>query len=45
MTSILALLGIGLYTAIVFCVGWFLFPAPRFVVNLWAALGLAKKVP
>lgn len=25
-------------------VGWFILPAPAFVVNLWAKLGLAKKV-
>lgn len=45
MTFLIGLLGLGIYTAAVFCVGWFLFPAPKFVVNLWARLGLAKRVP
>jgi hypothetical protein len=26
-------------------VGWFLLPAPRFIVNLWARLGLVDRVP
>lgn len=34
-----ALFGAGLI------VGWFVLPAPAFVVNLWAKLGLAKRVP
>ena len=41
-------LGIGLGSILVFgaglLVGWFLLPAPAFIVNLWAKLGLAKKV-
>lgn len=45
MTYLVGLLGLAVYTAVVFCVGWFVFPAPAFVVNLWAKLGLAKRVP
>lgn len=25
--------------------GWFLLPAPKFVVNAWAKLGLVDRVP
>lgn len=44
----LTIFGVALSWPIVFCVGlvigWFVLPAPSWVTNIWAALGLAKKV-
>lgn len=43
--------GLSLLTTAILCgaagliAGWFLFPAPKFIVNAWAKLGLADRVP
>ena len=39
MFNLLVGFGIGLL------VGWFLLPAPKFIVNLWAKLGFVDRVP
>ena len=45
----LTLFGVLLGWPVVFgaglIVGWFLLPAPKFVQNLWAKLGLVDRVP
>jgi hypothetical protein len=43
--------GLSLLSTAIICgaiglvAGWFLLPAPKFIVNLWSKLGLVDRVP